>query len=294
MDGQDTGIERPIFVVGPGRAGSTLLYRLLCRHPDLVWFSSLTTRFPRYPSLAAFNRLYPIRQTSGKAPFARFIPAPSEGYEVWDYCKPVENSPSDPPLTASDVDEDEVTRLIRVIRGHIQAQGGTRFINKNTRNTRRLEYLHAIFPDALFIHIIRDPRATISSLLKVDWWPDLQIWCEGNITPHEWSRQGKDEAELAAALWRAETEYILDRRGGLDSQYMMVTYEELIENPRSVLESILGFCGLEWSDRVARFVHPQDITSMNYKFRQSLSGEQISLIESLSSPVLRRLGREYF
>jgi hypothetical protein len=294
MGSQDIIIDRPIFVVGPGRAGSTLLYRLLCRHPDLAWFSSFTARFPEQPSLAALNRLYPIRRKFEGTPFAKLIPTPSEGYELWDRCKPVENSPSDPPLTASDVDEGEVACIKRVIHRHIRAQGATRFINKNTRNTRRIEYLHAVFPDAYFVHIIRDPRATVSSLMEVDWWEDLQVWSEGNVTPREWRQRGKDQAELAVALWRTETEYILDRREMFGDRYMIVTYEDLMGDPRKTLEGILTFSGLAWNDQMARFVQAHNIRSMNYKFQETLSGEQIDLIKSLSSPVMQRLGYEYF
>ena len=40
-------IDRPIFLVGIGRCGSSIIYDVLARHPDLAWFSNYDGRFPR-------------------------------------------------------------------------------------------------------------------------------------------------------------------------------------------------------------------------------------------------------
>jgi hypothetical protein len=221
------------------------------------------------------------------------MPVPSEAYEIWDNCKPVVDSPYDPPLTRGDVGARDRDCILRTISIHMAMQGGSRFIDKNTRNTRRIEYLNAIFPDALFIHIVRDPRAAAASLLKVHWWPEMKVWCQEGVSPGEWSADGKDQAILAAILWREENRYILDRVGLLGDRYYRVHYEDLVSDPPRVLDSILKQCDLNKNDRFDRFVARYSIRDMNYKYKNSLDDAQQNQIMNLAKPIIERLGYEY-
>ena len=144
-------IKQPVFLVGCGRSGTTAIFRLLAAHPDFAYFSNFSARFPRFPMIGALSRLYPFRlKYALPAPVSKLIPVPSEAYRVWDSCIPVENSPNDPPLTENDISEGQVECLRKAITGHLHAQGATRFIDKNTRNTRRIPYLNAAFPDLIY------------------------------------------------------------------------------------------------------------------------------------------------
>ena len=46
-------IDRPIFIVGPHRSGTTLLYRLMAQHPEVGFFNMLNKRLPNHPRLAS-------------------------------------------------------------------------------------------------------------------------------------------------------------------------------------------------------------------------------------------------
>jgi hypothetical protein len=219
---------------------------------------------------------------------------PSEAYNVWDSCKAVENSPSDLPLSAADLSEQEAECIRQMMGNAVHYMGRTRFLDKNTRNSRRIEYLIAVFPDALFIHMIRDPRAVVSSFLKVDWWPDLQIWSQNNVTPKQWEKEGRDPAELAAGLWCAESEYILDRIDMLKDRYLQVFYEDLVSEPDSEIRRILDFVGLEWQYNFERFFNSVSIRKENnLKFRRYLSKTQIKVVGDMAAPIMNRLGRSY-
>ncbi len=291
-------IDRPIFIVGGGRSGSTLLYNIMAGHPDLAWFSNFTslrqpTRF--WITTSIVTRLYSLVRRHNLPPFAaRFVPFPYEGYQLWNICHPVAGTGGDGPLTADDVTGEEEACVRELISQHMRYQRKPRFINKNTRNSRRVGYLDAMFPDARFIHIVRDPRAAVASLLKVDWWPNLEIWCENRVTPLEWAAEGKDPAMLAASLWIAQTQQVLDYEHRLGDRYKRIYYEDLTARPLEVMRETVAHCELAWSARFERFVNSFSIRSMNFKFKEQLNDAQITEIMRLTAPVVERLGYGYF
>ena len=166
------GLKPPLFIVGCGRSGTTIVYELLCEHPDLAWFSNYAERWPAFPPLEALSKLRDIGAIR-RSP-SRFVPLPVEGHALWDRRGPQDARHRNAPLTAADVDAEHAQRMGDLVAAHVKYHPGRRFINKNTRNSRRVLYLDAIFPDALFLHVIRDPRAVVASLLAVHWWPDLR------------------------------------------------------------------------------------------------------------------------
>ena len=53
----------PIFVVGTGRCGSTIVYSMLAMHPELAWIPSWMNVLPTMPIVSAINRLWGIPGT---------------------------------------------------------------------------------------------------------------------------------------------------------------------------------------------------------------------------------------
>ena len=49
-------IDRPIFIIGVGRSGTTILYNLLSIHPELCWFSRYSDMLPRNNYIALLHR----------------------------------------------------------------------------------------------------------------------------------------------------------------------------------------------------------------------------------------------
>ncbi len=218
---------------------------------------------------------------------------PSEAYRVWDWVRPVHDSPCDPPLHGGDATPAERDRATAAIQRVMFYQRKSRFVNKNTRNTRRLPYLNELFGDALFIHVIRDPRAAIASFLNVPWWPDLRVWCAGNLTPKQWSAQGRDPVLLAAELWRAEVQAALAARAMLEQQrYLEVRYEDFIQKPQQVLAHIASFCALRWTGSFERFLDSFELENRNFKFKKQFSATQNAHIVKLVAGLAEQLQYE--
>src|ERR1700747_1797587 len=76
-------IDRPIFITGLGRSGTTIIHTLLSTHPNANWLSLLCAKFPNRPSLHPwlFRALdIPLVNIYLKR---RFVPL--ENYDFWNF-----------------------------------------------------------------------------------------------------------------------------------------------------------------------------------------------------------------
>jgi hypothetical protein len=282
-------LTRPLFIVGCGRSGTTIVYELLCEHPDLAWFSSYAERWPAFPQLETLTRLRDIGAIR-RSP-SRFVPMPVEGHDLWDRCGPQDARHRNAPLTGADVDAEQAERVRNFVASHVRYHRGHRFVNKNTRNSRRLLYLDTIFPDAMFLHVIRDPRAVVASLLAVRWWPDLSLWWSEHRTPRALAADGSKPEAVAAEHWVRSVERLLtDVRRLPPSRYLEVRYEAFTESPETVLSSICAFAGLSSSQRLAESVRRRAVTSQNVKYRSQFGDEELRTVEEIVAPLAARLG----
>ena len=228
------------FIVGCGRSGTTLLYELMALHHSVAWVSTWSERTCR-PELTALNGLYRASR-SGEAS-RRGAPRPSEGYRVWDQVLPGRPE-SEGVLSAGAVDDDSRYRARKMAATYRRWGRAPVFLNKNTRNSRRLKWLTAAFPEALFISVVRHPLDTVSSLLAVPWWPQLPLWTEAGQTPEGRDRQ--TQVVWAARLWDAEATCVLEAQNDYpDQRFVTIRYEDLVADPAQTLEGVLGLLGLE-------------------------------------------------
>ena len=55
--GASAGVEQPMFLLGPARSGTSLLYRMLCLHPRVAYISNFQRRLPGFAPVAGLDRL---------------------------------------------------------------------------------------------------------------------------------------------------------------------------------------------------------------------------------------------
>lgn len=286
--GGPTSIDRPIFIVGCGRSGTTIAYDILAESPALAWFSNYTQRWPAAPQLAALSRLRklePVRRSH-----SRLTPKPREGHSIWDRCSTHSAPVLNAPLTEIHATEQETERVRHVVLQHLRYQRKTRFVNKNTRNTRRIRYLRQIFEDALFIHLVRDPRAAAASLLRVHFWPELPIWWCADQTPTQLAAQGHDPVGLAAEFWVRETQQVIEDRASLaPDRYLEIRYEDFVKGPAAALKLIADFSDLP-SSPLLKALRENPVRDRTEGYRKELSAEQIREIERIVHTHARQFG----
>jgi hypothetical protein len=279
-------VNKPIFIVGSGRSGTTLLYRLLSGHPELAYFTRLTNRFPDWPQLSLMSRL--IHKTGRKF----FGPDP-ESVNIFDYCG-IDNDllrKKGAALTETDVTDTARASLRSIILKHQKWMGKKRFINKNTSNTLRIRYLKEIFADALFVHIIRNGYAVVNSLYNVAWWADLELWWLGK-TPRQWEKSGGNPFELCALHWKRQVEEILAHKIKIPSgQYIECRYENLVTNPQKTLSQIISSCELEWNPEFQNHIERVGILSKNHlKWQNALDNNAKEIVKKVAGDLIVSLG----
>ncbi len=232
--------DRPVFVVSAPRAGSTVLFDLLARLPD-VW----TIGDESHELLRGIAELHPE----------------ARGYRS-DRLTAADASPE---IVAA-LRERFAERLIdRDGRAPPVGMRSLRLVEKTPANALRIPFLRAVFPGALFVHLRRDARENISSLVE-GWrsrrflaYRDMPGWPHGDwsfLLPPGWeSLVDRSLVEIAAYQWRTTHAIIAeDLRGLPDDRVIDVGYDALIAAPGATLRAIAAKAGLAWDERAAQAV----------------------------------------
>jgi hypothetical protein len=289
-------MERPLFLVGAPRSGSSLLYKALCLHREAAYISNWVSRFPGAPQLAAANRLaawLPSAQRAvwfggGDAAYVyggrrtlwhRAFPMPVEG-------EPLYRRTGAP--AAADHDLPAVSAALAKAFGRLRrAGGGQLVVSKRIANNRRIPLLAAAFPGARFVELVRDGRAVAASLARVDWWPDSRLWWFDDLTPLGAAVAGADPWELCGRAWVEET---AAAHAGLATiaadQVLRTTYERFVAEPAAVLDEVARFAGLgasrDWERRLAGVQFPD----RNRAWRTDLPAAAVATIERVQGHAL--------
>ena len=160
----------------------------------------------------------------------------------------------------------------------------SRFLAKIT-GWPRLRFLAAVFPDALFVEVTRDPAATASSLLEVplwDGWRGPPVWRRGPLPPDLdalWQRENRSFVALAAIECALLDRAMRECKAEIDAARLLsVDYAELCSDARDVFARVTVFCGLSWHASFADAVSRSRFVSRNDAWRSRLSAAQQAVL----------------
>lgn len=261
---------RYLFIVGCGRSGTTLVYENLLRSIPAYHFTNLENR---WPSSDLLSRVAHGSMTRRVAPVI-----PSEGYPVWDFlfAEYIGDFPESPSK------EQGWQPLAARVRGFIDRRlalhGRDVFINKNTRNSTRIPFLLAAFPEARFVHVVRHPIAVVNSLLKVEFWKDMPVSLAGGRRVREITSSRNDEVALASRIWVHETDAVHRALGRLTTNHWIrIAYEEYVEQPRPHLARVAELMG-----RSVSLAHDYEARpGRNRQFQKSMTPDEIRLAATI-------------
>ena len=288
-----------LFIIGTGRCGSSLVHELVALNQQAGFVSNLDDRLTFLNSHgrwnnSAFRHMKGQLTQKGKVRFA-----PSEAYRlIAKQVSPIyENSCRD--LNANDVTPWLRERFEGFFQSRFEAQQKTVFLHKYT-GWSRIQFFAEIFPEAKFVHIVRDGRAVANSWLQMPWWGGYQgpeKWLWGTLTDEEqalWEKKGSSYPVLAALAWKKLMAGFIEAETSMDaSRYMTCRYEDFIDEPVEVLKRITSWSGLPDADYMNEsFLGSRVNSNRRQAFKADLTAQQVIDMEACIADVLEKYGYE--
>jgi hypothetical protein len=176
---------------------------------------------------------------------------------------------------------------------YAEERGKRRWGDKTPMYMQNLRLLERLFPDALYVHLIRDGRDAALSFLAMPRGIVTETWMHPH-TAADFACQWHTEVAAARRLGR--------RVGG---RYLEVRYESLVDDVEAVLRPICEFAGLEYEAGMADYAgnvdvsakpHQQRLTQPPTKgvrdWRAQMPPDDVAAFERVAGDLLRELGYE--
>lgn len=275
-------LRSPVFILGSPRSGTTLLYHQLL---SAGGFAIYRTEVKAYHYLAPLAGHFRSRAGCG-----RFL---DKWFASEDFLRSGLNAETfrDRVLEECHSAGDFQRLLMESI---CENQGALRWADCTPENVLFMAAIRRDFPDARFIHMIRDGRDVAHSLVQQRW-----------IRPFRWD---KGRPVLAAAVfwdWMVDQGRKAGRRIG--DYYLEVHYRDLVRQPRETLAVIAGFLDHNVDyDRIQKTgigsvtkpntsfpseLHSHQFSPMD-RWKRGLGEAELRLVETLVGPLLVKLGYE--
>lgn len=269
--------DGPIFIAGPDRSGTTLLFALLASHPNIsmvrrtnMWryfhnrYGDLgqEDNFERcFNEMLRYNRIQTFLQPDAERIRAAF------GHE-----KPTYGS---------------LFSLFH--QQHAESLGKFRWGDKSLHTEHYAARVFAEFPDAKILHITRDPRDRYASVRK---------------------RHGRDVPRLGGAngRWLLSMRKAVDNQRRFPDRYKIVRFEDLAGRPEATLKQICAFIGEEYTPEMLSMTGASDHVSSGGnssfgkiepgqisqkpigRYREVLSNVEIAYIQMVGGSYMRQFG----
>lgn len=270
--------QRPVYVAGQERSGTSLMYALLASHPNIAMSrrSNLWTHF--YNQYGDLSR--PENLAACLAMMMRY--------------KRIRPLQLDPERVRREFRQGAATygRLFALVQGHYAEHlGKPRWGDKSLHTERYADAIFAAYPQATILHMIRDPRDRYASAL----------------TRWEVNRSGVGGG---TAVWLSSVKLAEQNRQRYPDRYKIVRYETLAHQPEETLQTICDVIGEPYSPAMLTMngaknfrdeggnssytqYAPGKISTRSIgRFRQVLSSRQIAFMQMLCRQQMLTYGYE--
>jgi hypothetical protein len=252
--------------------------QLTSRIPGLLFLSRFYLRLTKIPVIGtSFGKIFKM----------------AEAYSLWNrmahnFSRPKKNIDGDDVSPGDDM-------KIRKTLDKLSINRNSRLIIKLT-GWPRIGYLLKVFPDAVFINVVRDGRAVAYSLLNSDFWwgrKGPEGWRLGSLTEEQnvlYEKHDKSLVALAGIYWNIIMNAVDKDIERFKPALINIKYEEFCENPMEIMNGVCEFCGLEMYDKFKKSVKKIKTKNMNYKWASELSAKDASILNDVTSKWCRQFG----
>jgi len=206
----DQLVADPIFVVGAARSGTTWVHDILAAHPQVAHIHESWLFTPQNGIGVLFNQAH------------------------W----PPRNSGLGRVLKRSDL-LTYTGDMVKQIMSHAIGPEHRFLVEKSPNHLYSMELIREIFPDARFIHVLRDGRDVAVSVqaATISWSP-------------VWKRSFGSTIRRSAGAWKHAMKRAHREGESIRDRFLEIRYESLRRDPFSSYRRIFEFCNIPHSDEV--------------------------------------------
>ena len=260
-------LRNPVFIIGSGRSGTTLLINTLAVHDDIA-------TYPGEANDLWHPQTYPWRDSKHR-----------------DFLPPIWVDPEEFTHLSLKYRTRSQVKTVRSVFGAYQFLMGRKcFLNKSAMITFMIPFILKEFPDARFVHLIRDGRAVALSYAKKGYKKN-----QANLNLYK--RHGldypfKEILKACARSWKLHIEEVERQKRELQLEdkgiIYEIRYEEFCANPHNYLYNIAKIMGIDPNGFKERsYSH---ISSTNYKYKEDQDEDDIREISQIMEHILKEKG----
>ncbi|WP_113700385.1 sulfotransferase family protein [Nonomuraea lactucae] len=206
--------DRPVFVVGCPRSGTTMLQLMLHSHPRIAVPPETRFLIPAYMRRRSFGDMRLAQRRRALAEWVagdRTTKFRELKIDKDDYVRQAVEGPG----SLGSV-------LGTTFRMYAERFGKVRWGDKRPSYVKQIEYILRLFPDAQFIHLIRDGRDCVASLKEMPWYTHNSFH--------------------AVSTWAEAIDAgVKLRRTMPEDGYYELRYEDLTDDPSTELKKLCAF-----------------------------------------------------
>ena len=266
----------PLIVLGVGRSGTTLLRVMLDRSSQIA-----------IPYESFF--VTPLGHRHGRSPnINAFVDDLGRFYQLYEWG--IEPEDVRPRLREGMTTGEAISAVFEVYAEH---EGKPRWGDKTPLYMQHLPLLERLFPDAIWVHLIRDGRDAALSFLELPEGFSGKTWALPR-TPAQFAARWRWEIRAARRLGK----HVGDR-------YLELRYEDLVTEPERELRRVCEHASLTWEPAMLEHVDTPEVSSMPEHrniaqpptpglrdWRIQMSREDALAFEDVAADVLRGSGYE--
>lgn len=172
---------------------------------------------------------------------------------------------------------------------YARRHGKQRWGQKTPRLVRSVDLIADAFPGALFIHLMRDPRAVVNSLIRSD--------------------VHRSDPYHASLRWRMDVGAGLDFARQYPEKVLTLKYEDLVRDPTRALEEVARYLGISFESELLRGGSGRKEFSKFYEnihrnldgplttaridsWKRELHPKSIAVIEAINRDLMQTVGYE--
>lgn len=229
-------IKNPIFIIGCGRSGTTILGTALSEHRRITYLNE-----PRHLWFFAYPET-----------------------DIWTHRAGLRNGRMC--LSASDAVSGKSKRLRRLFHLQTVLTGRPILVEKLPINNFRLEFIKRIFPDGRYVHLYRNGLEVARSIEKLcangQWfgansykWDRIVEYAKRSNNTNDLPSLCTTDFDKGLLEWRLSTEVVTKFLANLPSNaFLEVSYAQFLADPARTISDILRFIGISKDTRVTDFV----------------------------------------